>query len=29
VPMYTSSSWDSWSLVRSPSKQNHVVHLAT
>lgn len=26
VPMYTSSSWDSWSLVRSPAKQNHVVH---
>lgn len=24
VPMYTSSSWDSWSLVRSPGRQSHV-----
>lgn len=25
VPMYTSSSWDSWSLVRSPGRQSHVI----
>lgn len=23
VPMYTSNSWDSWSLVRSPGRQSH------